>query len=397
MLTGRSRELDFLLDCCLGSKTDLSNMRAIDRRRLTELALRHRVAGLLWQRLAASGAGASSDVLAALGDLHRAQSLAYLTQLNETLRLSGVLQAEGHPVIALKGCALAYELYETSPGLRHAQDIDLLVSPQHFREAGKILVAEGYVRRVPVPDMRRSAESMALYLTNVFEFVHPKRALKVELHHRLLADPYIMAIPFAELLTRSRTLEFGNRTLRVLGPADLTVYLCCHAAFHAFFRLKWLADIARLLERGGQDTVRMMLTHARTLACERHVLLTLLILEQLSGSHMTAPVVDKQREEWATPWLVIEARRALLRENLVGSFCFADLVNRARTLTYDICLGVGWRSRMFHVLRHLCHIDDMSILRLGVEWRWLYAILGRPLALLRLLNKRSAANEESLT
>jgi hypothetical protein len=394
MLTGRSREFDFLLDCCLGSKTDLSNMQTIDGGRLTELALRHRVAGLLWQRLATSGAGAPPNVLAALGSLHRAQSLAYLAQLDETLRLSGVLHAEGHPVIALKGCALACE---TFPGLRHVQDIDLLVSPQHFREVAKVLVAEGYVRRVPVPDMPRSAESMALYLTNVFEFFHPKRALKVELHHRLLADPYIMAIPFAELLTRSRTLEFGNRTLRVLGPADLTVYLCCHAAFHAFFRLKWLADISRFLERGGQDTVRMMLTHARTLGCERHVLLTLLMLEQLSGSYKTAPVVDKQRKEWTTPWLAIEARRVLLREDLVPSFRFADIVNRARALTYDICLGVGWRSRMLHVLRHLCHIDDMSLLRLGVEWRWLYAMLGRPLALRRILNKSAAANEESLT
>jgi hypothetical protein len=87
----------------------------------------------------------------------------------------------------------------------------------------------------------------------------------------------------------------------------------------------------------------------------------------------------------------------MLRENLVASFRFADIANRARTLAYDVCLGVGRRSRMFQVLRHLCHLDDMSILRLGVEWRWLYAILGRPLALLRLLNKRAAANDESLT
>ena len=68
-----------------------------------------------------------------------------------------------------------------------------------------------------------------------------------------------------------------------------------HAAGHVFFRLKWLADIARLFDRLGPDEVSGVVRHARSVGCERHVLLSLIVLEQSSSRRFSLLTHDQRR------------------------------------------------------------------------------------------------------
>ena len=387
MLTGRESEFRYLLHACLGGNIEPPVIDAsFNWRLLREMATRHRVDGLLWQHLTANPeVGVSADFMEELDRSSRAQSFAYLAQLAETLRLSDLLKENGHPVISLKGCGLGHQLYAPQPHVRQSQDIDLLVAQHNFAAAGDILSREGYERTTPGSGMPQSADSMARHLTNAFEFYHPVKRLKVELHHRLLLDPYLMPVPFQDLLARATVRRIGNGELHCLGPADLPVYLCCHAADDAFFRLKWLADMGRLFDCSDADAIGGMMEHARLLGATRHVLLTLMMLEDLSGRPMPA-LEAKVRQDLTR--LAAQARWAILREDRgAARYRFVDIPDDLRLLAYGIRLNQVWRSRGFKVLRHLSNHDDMSTLKLGVEWRLLYALLGRPLALRRWLGR----------
>lgn len=388
MPVDRRPELAFLLAVCLAPGVTPQASAGLDWDLLRRLSARHRIDGLVWQCLTTGvGFAAPPQVLESLKQSCQRQIFTYLSQLAETSRLSGLIEAEGVAAIALKGCALGQELYAPNPQLRQSQDIDLLVPAEDFGTVERLLAAEGYVRRSPDPAMPTSADSMARYLANAFEYVHPDKGLLVELHHRPMKDPQVLGAAFGELAARSRWIEIGSGRVRCLGVDDMLVYLCCHAAGHAFFRLKWLADIARLLERSPELDMASVLAHARRLGGERQVALTFRMLEELTGRRWLA---QGATEPARLRQLIAYSLGAMKRPEDEEDFRFSHLPGRMRELGFGMRLAASWRSRQALLLTHLCHPSDLQVVKLGAEWRWLYAVLGRPLAAGRLLQRWAA-------
>jgi hypothetical protein len=54
------------------------------------------------------------------------------------------LDAAGIDCMILKGPAMVHRLYQDAPGCRNYGDIDLLVAPQHFDDAGRVLASLGF-------------------------------------------------------------------------------------------------------------------------------------------------------------------------------------------------------------------------------------------------------------
>jgi putative nucleotidyltransferase-like protein len=78
---------------------------------------------------------------------------------------------------------------------------------------------------------------------------HEKRT-PIELHWAVAPDNY----PFrfdADVMWRSRrTAHIAGQDVSVLAPECLLMYLCMHGAKHAWSRLIWFADVARLVDHG---------------------------------------------------------------------------------------------------------------------------------------------------
>src|SRR5262249_45263070 len=138
-----------------------------------------------------------------------------------------------------------------------------------------------------------SGEEMVRHLMDAYAYQDRETGHIVELHHRLLSNPYILRIPFEELFRRSVEVRLGTGVARALGPLDSAVYLCCHAALHGFGRLKWVADVARLFDSLDAAGISGVILHARQLGCERHVTVTLALLHRL-GRHYPMPAGVKQ-------------------------------------------------------------------------------------------------------
>ncbi|MEQ1717680.1 MAG: nucleotidyltransferase family protein, partial [Hyphomicrobium sp.] len=244
MLISDGPEFAILRAICLGANSGSSEFatQTMDWSLLRRLSTRHRVDGLMWQQFATQGTTHRTTqppvlIRAAFEQSSKELAFAALRQIRETLQLTALLEKCGYPVITLKGCALGQELYDGRPELRHANDIDLLVAPEDFAAVEGVLSAQGYERTTPSGAMPPSADSMARYLSHAYTYTHPAKNLYIELHHRPLSDPDCFAVPFADLLGRSRWVTIGNSRVRCLGREDLFVFLCAHAAGHAFFRL----------------------------------------------------------------------------------------------------------------------------------------------------------------
>ena len=84
------------------------------------------------------------------------------------------------------------------------------------------------------------------YLRSIkdLEYVHAASGDLVELHHRLLANPNLLSVPFAVLWDEREEVELSGGMIATLSRKRLPLYLCAHGADHGWARLHWLMDFA---------------------------------------------------------------------------------------------------------------------------------------------------------
>lgn len=215
---------------------------------LIEMATRHGVAPLLYQRLKAPTlAGRIPD-----GALNRLRATYYHTaaanmrlyeQLGPLLRALG---AAGIPVIVLKGAYLAANVYRNI-ALRPMGDIDLLVPAGMAREAWRVLKELGY--RLIYP----ATETLIPSFGKDFVCQKPGGFAPVEVHWKIKLAEETDDMDGDELWKNAQVTciaEIGVDTA-TLSVEDFLLHLCLHASYqHEFdFGLRALCDIAVFIER----------------------------------------------------------------------------------------------------------------------------------------------------
>jgi hypothetical protein len=240
-----------LAAACCGASSDHGKAERIrdsvvavrDWPKFLRVAQRHRVMGLVQRALGeAAGIAVPPAVMDALHRAARAQVQLNLALAAEACRLDQVLAATGIDAVFLKGATLAQLIYGDI-GRRHSRDVDVLVAPEAVVTTLAVLEQAGY--RCTQPFTGRQAATYVRFFHH-FEMVHVQRRTRVEVHWRLSENPLLMPdIPAREDWV---AVAFaGGHSLRTFGKEDLFCYLCAHGARHAWYRLKWLADIAAIV------------------------------------------------------------------------------------------------------------------------------------------------------
>jgi hypothetical protein len=200
------------------------------------------------------------------------------------------LRTAGIDALPLKGPALAEDLY-ADPALRPFSDLDILVRQRDAGAALSVLASFGY--RLPPPLRKVDARTLA-GVTNEVTVEHPER-MAVDVHWQVAAAGY----PFRfdpDLLWRSaRPLPFHGEPVLAPGREALLLFLCVHAARHAWSRLMWLGDIARIAHAGPDwDAAIRVATEAR---CMRPLLLGLVLAHEVLDAPVPPAIVDRARAE----------------------------------------------------------------------------------------------------
>ena len=285
--------LDALMLDCLHrdpnrlDRAALTSLSEEDWEDLASRARRQRVRPMFHQRLVTLG-GPAIVPAATWADLKAAcSSIALLNMFlhAELASLVRAFDAEGIPVVALKGMHLAMAVYG-GIALREMNDIDILVPRECLERAGAVTLAHGYTSTRPFSvetDVAVSAHLAALV----------KGRARLEIHWSIVEPRRSYSVDSAPLIERAVPLAIPGAALRALALEDLVLHLSAHTAYsHRFeFGLRSLCDLAMLVDR-YENTIdwAMVVRRAEAWGWSRGVQLTLDLARGLLGARVPAEV-----------------------------------------------------------------------------------------------------------
>jgi len=337
-------------------------LRLVDRHRIPALswAALKRVPGLAIPESARKGLQERSDAC-------RLQAVRHSLMQAEIVK---AFDRAGIPVMTLKGTILSLDLY-CDVGLRQSNDLDLVVIPDDISRAQACLESLGWrLNDTYFPITPRQRERLR-EAEHHFGFVHSARGCILELHWR---NHWDMAGEAAAQWARRVTSVWQGCSYQVLDPIDLVLYLSNHGGHHAWFRAKWLGDMARIHADGRVDW-EAALDHARSTGQEKPLLSCLQLLHIVYG----LPLPELHGDPWKSlpAFLIDSPLRALKSSKDRADRGDLELIpdpERLRLFRYGrLALPRRtWRESLDELA--YCR-DDFRVLRLPDSLIWAYAPL----------------------
>ena len=313
-------EFRYLLLCCRWPDTAACDEQLrldatrLDWPLLQRIAHRHRVQNLLHRRLKRAGIYPPTPVAAALKRAAQRVTAANLLLTHEADRLKWAFADANIPLLFVKGTSLAKLAYGDAC-LKDTTDIDLLIDPETLIESSMLLDRLGYRHVIPsrhfdIPDLiqwhAHSKESVWLCAS---------RPVQIDLHTSLTDHP--MLLHQVDVHSPRQDVHLaGGISISTLDTEELFAYLCVHGASSAWFRLKWVADLAAWLTRFRDDDVSRLYARSQELGAGRAADAALLICSSLFGTRLAADLRRSLETKRANRWLVRAAFRSMAGRTL---------------------------------------------------------------------------------
>lgn len=319
--------------------------RTIRWDRFLALAGRHRVQALCW------------DALKPLEDMPRAIAaelqaqgreiiVANLRAAAESRRLLREFEDAGIKLLFLKGLTLGALAYRNSLS-KMSVDIDLLVDPGQRLGACRLLRLAGYAVTQPAA---ASDADLARWHNVHKESVWHRASdnLNIDLHTRLADQPAMLTE--LGVGSPSRAVEVASGiSLPTLAEDELFAYLCVHGASSAWFRLKWVTDLAGLLAGKEPGEIERLHVRSQELGAGRAAAQALLLAERIYAIGIGPGLRDRLAADPATRWLLRMAEAQLLNsleptERPLGT---------ATIHLSQLGLLPGWRFKLSEAVRQV--------------------------------------------
>lgn len=333
------------------------------------LVERHRTPAISWAALKPVVGVEIPD--AAKLELKRRSDACRLQAVRHAMKLAEVLKGferESIPVMAFKGPALSTELYG-DVGLRHSRDLDLAVKKEDLRRAQSCLEEAGWrLASNWFPLSPRQWESF-LRQEHSLDFTHRGAGCRLELHWR---NQWDTSVATSARWARSIASRWQGCAHQAMHPIDRVLYLCTHGGEHAWFRAKWLGDLARIYADESVNWAAA-LHEARKTAQEGALLAGLRLLEEVYG--LVLPALPGDPWKGVHPMLVEIPLRALRGpEPFELPVSMASMQYRLRMSRYERLLfpRKTWRGSLAHLLYRR---EDFKELPLPDSLFWAYSPL----------------------
>ena len=341
----------------------------VDWMEYLRLVDRHRIPALSWAALKrVSGLEIPQHASRELRDRSDA---CRMQAAKHSMLLAGVLKGFNHagiPAMTMKGPILSLELYG-DVGLRQSQDLDLMVKPEDLARAQACLESMGW--RQDAAWFPLSPRQWDNFLRHEYDLhlVHPHGGCLLELHWR----------SWWELRDQTEGRWAGSvpgvwqgSLHKAMSPIDQVLYLCSHGGFHAWFRAKWLGDLARIHAEGRMDWQATLDQASRT-GQERALLACLRLLQDVYG----LPLPDLPGNPWRNlPSFLIT--RSLHYLKVPGDLADLGTLGWARyhfrLFRYER-LAVPQKTWRYHLAEFAYCLEDFRVLRLPDRFYWAYALL----------------------
>lgn len=341
----------------------------IDWNYLFLLTRRHAVLPLLYKGLEDIDT-LPAEFRARLRDEFRKNATRNTLLAGELARLSQLFEAEGVPLLAYKGPALAQQAFGDI-SLRRYIDLDIIVRREDARRAGKLLQSLGYVK----PEgLTESHEEFLLRRQHNLAYTRDGGLMIVELHWEI-APAHFAAVPVGEgVWERATTVRLFGKEVSCLSPEDLLLALAVHGTKHLWERLAWVCDVAALVNSQPAFDWPHVLRRAKEARVERMLHLVLRLARGLAGAELPEGLFDKSDDE---------AMSALSEEVTAVMFSGTEYVpiGFVRNVRFNLHARTRLRERLDYLRYILTPTDgDLSAVSLPAGMSFAYYLL-RPLRL----------------
>ena len=258
---------------------------------LIQKALDHGTAPLLFRNISRFATGKiPQEKLHRLGNAVSLIALRNLKLTGELLNLLTLFGERGIRALPFKGPTLSAAAYGNL-SLRTFGDLDILMAMEDIRKAKEVLIAQGYHARL---DLTASEEESYLRSHHDYKFVRGDGNMVVELQSGITQCSFSFPLDFEDLWERREEMTLGGVSVLNLPAEDLLLILCVHGAKHQWEQLKWISDIAELVEANYDrlDWHRVM-TQARRRGGERMLLLGLFLAHDLVYARLPQQVAQR--------------------------------------------------------------------------------------------------------
>lgn len=264
--------------------------RVMDWDAFMKLVNRHRIPSQVYINLKRfAGNSVPEPVIGTLRERSHRNTQQVLAKTAELVRIVKRFEQNHIRILPFKGPVLALQVYDDL-GSRHVGDLDIMVPLDRVKEAENLLVQQGYKRTNP--DFHLTRKQYAAYVRNNHHFGYfcKDRRIKVELHWRFGSNRYLFPLRFNDLWRNRQTVRLGGADMASLSLEHTILLLCAHGAVHAWFRLFWLNDIARIVIKNHSIDWNMLMRHAEQLGISRMVAEGAILANQLLGSPLPEPI-----------------------------------------------------------------------------------------------------------
>ncbi len=313
-----TRERELLLAACRPTPDAESTERlrelvsgALDWGLLSRAAIGHGVAALVFHRLTQRELLPAGDGrLSALRSRFFANSANSVALARELEDLLACFDAAGIAAVPYKGPAVATTLYGNLL-LREFTDLDVLIREDDAINARHALMANGYE---PERVLTRQQEAAARRTTGEYRFRFdrslPAGRVALELHWRI---PGTLKFDDDAIWDRLQETQLLNRTCRQFAPEDLLLILSVHGLQHAWNTLKWIVDIAHLLDAPPAVNINwpLAIAEARRVGGLRVLLVGCALARSLLGAPLPPDVVERTESD-----SIVSSRAKLFRDRL---------------------------------------------------------------------------------
>lgn len=311
-----SSEFQLVVACCrrpVGAEAD-ARVRGLasdaDWTLVERIAARHRVEALVWDGLRRAGvavpAGEAADLLRAAAVRIARQNL-LLTA--ESLRLHKLFTGAGIDMLFVKGITLG-QLAWGSVSLKMGWDIDVLIGHGDVPAAAALLERDRYGLTIPFGPNARARLGFWHAHWKESVWAQAGSGTHVELHTGLVDNPALLQRVGLSSPRQDVGLAAGG-SLPTFATEPLFAYLCMHGASSAWFRLKWIADVAALLAPLDADGVERLYRSALALGAGRAPAQALLLCHKLFETPLPPALLAELRRDRVNRWLLAVAMRKL--------------------------------------------------------------------------------------
>lgn len=203
----------------------------------------------------------------------------------ELISILNLLGSQGITAIPYKGPALTTLAYGNL-GLREFIDLDILVRTADVWRVRDLLGSQKYKSLFELDDTQQNA-----FLNYMCEYFmhHNEKKISVEIHWDMVPEYFSLRQNVGDLWLRAVPIKLGNSNILSLSIEDLLINLCVHGSKHRWAQLKWICDIAELINTHQAIDWDQAISLARKIGAERMLLLGLFLARQL----LNAPLPDE--------------------------------------------------------------------------------------------------------